>query len=967
MTNPSTSSVLSKSALAKNFERYVASIYNALEFVVSHDIHLNGYQIDVFAEKRQRGVGSVRIAIECKYTDKESLPGEEVDDFLARIQVLRMSGSITHGVCVSNRPFTRFAKERAASMPFAELVTLDELESGLAALREPLLAQKADYEASRMFSAYVAISGVCRDLFTKTTGGQKPYSINSVEQFLLDQLKSANPPATFVFSDFGGGKTTLAERLRYKITCDYLNGISDYRPIVIYLRDYAKYNCIEMLIEKSLVSQFGFEIKTELFFKFTTRGSLCVILDGLDEMFSHGTEAERAKQMMELAPFFKNCSRLIVTCRPAYFVSKAEYMTALERLDPNRWLKPFRKESKNSRFQRQKELFLRGQRILAASDGIAGTDQLSLIISGAIAIDLDVLTTQQIDHYLQNHESHFRAVTHGECGWIEVREYLDSVYDLSDLMQRPIILDMITNLIVNGVLDVTRKGEQLGPTQLYELYTHRTLHRDWMKAETRQTCLTETQRLDYSIAMALTMFNTSRLQVGHEDIVQVVEQAEIGGSNRQSLLDEAKERIASDIRVCTFIGRSNDDTFRFVHKSFMEFFVAQHMRRTFDEGALNPLWNKRLPKEVLYFFGGYGISEIDFRSRLIRFYKKKLTANQIPDAVLENATAAIVYSAYNHDKLNLDHGVISEVDLVRTSFEKSSFRRAVFRTVTANKSAFIMCDFTRSSIDKSTFRRCKMQQCRGDIEMVSSELSECAITGESKLQIKCSNSTLSRSECTDSEVELRGEIFIQDITVNKSTLVISVSKGRVENLNISECKVEIGIDSATGLVCKNSSLVLMPPTIATGWNLTSCQISLAVQRMRGISLRNSHLKDCVISNLMIDLNKLKLDDADTYKLLDFWSCEFLNCQFKGTLISGGTARQILDPLPDEEAKASIMENCSGIVLYGGKKALQYDVAGEASTIRNGVLFVWLEYWLKNPNFRNKHRAILEQVSAVHND
>ncbi|RPJ87370.1 MAG: hypothetical protein EHM18_01455, partial [Acidobacteria bacterium] len=109
-----------------SFEREVAELLEVMGYEVRRDVLLAGKQIDILGEFLAPGGISVRILVECKYTTQNTIPNEDVYEVGHLFNAIRTATSVNEALLVSNAPFTRFAKEAAASTGIIVL-TYDEL------------------------------------------------------------------------------------------------------------------------------------------------------------------------------------------------------------------------------------------------------------------------------------------------------------------------------------------------------------------------------------------------------------------------------------------------------------------------------------------------------------------------------------------------------------------------------------------------------------------------------------------------------------------------------------------------------------------------------------------------------------------------------------------------------------------------------------------------------------------------
>jgi hypothetical protein len=96
----------------------VAAIYRLLGYEVTHNVDVDGWQIDLLCEGWQPGAKQTILVVDCKQTDdavNKSVSKDDVVLFIANFRAHKEKNGWTAGVLVSNQPFTQKAKAAAFS------------------------------------------------------------------------------------------------------------------------------------------------------------------------------------------------------------------------------------------------------------------------------------------------------------------------------------------------------------------------------------------------------------------------------------------------------------------------------------------------------------------------------------------------------------------------------------------------------------------------------------------------------------------------------------------------------------------------------------------------------------------------------------------------------------------------------------------------------------------------------------
>ena len=292
-------------------------------------------------------------------------------------------------------------------------------------------------------------------------------------------------------------------------------------------------------------------------------------------------------------------------------------------------------------------------------------------------IRLSQLTDETITEYLSKFQEELMQAT--KITIHEAKAFLYRIYDLADLMRRPLLLSMVVATILAGGVNIQDRSLILGPSTLYDLYTQLCVKRDLQKGEKSQF-LSEEERLQACRQIALQMLDTGSIELRNSEVYEAVEKARLTRvveKRKSSLRLSALESAVTDIRVCSFLSHGKDGTLRFAHKSYFEFFVAQALvvacQNTIE--TLIPFSKRHLGKEILYFLGSFA-RDLDSFGRMITAVLKRAPQNA---EGLMNLCARIAFaSGTSLERLGLCGVTVDNVELHRANVAHVSFDNVRF-------------------------------------------------------------------------------------------------------------------------------------------------------------------------------------------------------------------------------------------------------------------------------------------------
>jgi NACHT domain len=584
-----------------------------------------------------------------------------------------------------------------------------------------------------------------------------------LESYLLEANffnKNINFNFITILGDYGSGKTTLMKRIFYEVSKMLIGGKVSFKPLLLELKNYHKFHDLELFLINHVSKNFGKEISAELLWKEINQGKFLFLLDGFDEMSPQINQKTRLKNFNILAKLFESPSITIITCRPSYFVSKNEYISYVNQLNllSNTLLKSKKSHRPDviENVDRINDLYSSLRKKYIQNSKTDSPKAFPTLIA------LNELSDSQIDNYLEKSNELFK--TQCDSNWQEIKSFLQDIYDLSDLMSKPLLLSMIKDTILSkGKTFKQNSSVELGPAALYEVYTNLNLDYDWDKGETRHF-LTTVQRREFAEIIAIGMFESNTLEIDYQNIEKIViNNSQIFEEFKKDFLNISIEEIAADIQICTFITRNEEDNFKFIHKSFMEFFMARYTKELITNFDENIYFQSRLfPKEILSFIGSFATYDIRFRRRLESIYNKiKNVKNRSIESSRNkrNILASLLYSISIHEMIIIKDLVLEELDFKKIKISYSKFENTTFDKNFWSKFEVEGCEFVKARIENSKFENGIFKDCKGLLE----------ISGTSFVKVGLINS---KSQKNDSIYVFRGTIIMSECKCENVVLKI---------------------------------------------------------------------------------------------------------------------------------------------------------------------------------------------------
>ncbi len=136
-------------------------------------------------------------------------------------------------------------------------------------------------------------------------------------------------------------------------------------------------------------------------------------------------------------------------------------------------------------------------------------------------------------------------------------------------------------------------GKPINAASLYTVYTNIWIEREEQKGR----ILDKTLKLQLMLELAWRMWDEEKVAIHYRDLTPFVEK--LVADKVVEFGDEQADDVAREMQTATFLMRDYHCIFSFVHRSFMEYFLARKIREaTFMSPVLN---TRRLDRKVVYF------------------------------------------------------------------------------------------------------------------------------------------------------------------------------------------------------------------------------------------------------------------------------------------------------------------------------------------------------------------------------
>lgn len=517
---------------------------------------------------------------------------------------------------------------------------------------------------------------------------ESPTDGGTLDAFLESWLHSGDCHITLL-GNYGTGKSTTLRRVMYERALRYLEDPDNNRiPIFVELKKFKSAPETPALVTHLLVNTFGISINYAKFCQLNEDGRFLLILDGFDEMVEKSLDGMPEQLFDELSNLAARESKVILSCRTHYF------------RDPNEVV-DVHSENRETNLYRK----------------IHGRE-------GFRILHLNPFTKADVEMYLQS--------SFGD-EWRRYKTAIESTYDLESLSKIPILLEMM----VETLPDLLETGESISRSTIYRRFTDK-----WIKRDQWRRALAARDRLGLCTVLAVHFYRNQQDAIHWSDLPDFLRE------NFPELIKTRKdlEVVDHDIRTCNFLIREKDGgQYFFVHKSFMEFFVATRYLQSIENrehDGLDGLGNNVTGRVVWEFLlemirqkhlailrqGVFVSDKVDVATLMSARYSSVDQGLYTSDESLGNA-AYILYL----NQQGLEGSNLRSARFTQFSWNNVSFSRAILTGSKFEKNHLQNVDFNGAQLSHADFSGSKLQRV---------DFSEADLNGTNLLKVDLDQSTI---------------------------------------------------------------------------------------------------------------------------------------------------------------------------------------------------------------------------------
>ncbi len=532
------------------------------------------------------------------------------------------------------------------------------------------------------------------DILDKNTGEPLEYSVR-------DFLQETEYNAFLILGDYGCGKTSFLLNLACQLSEEYFCWENEYIPIFIPLRDYAKAIHMENLFLDIFVNKCHMpNVSIEAFKLMLKYMKFVLLFDGFDEVAKRVNYDVKFEIFQQICQYCSENTKIIVTCRPNYFQESGEY----------------RKLMQNAYLQFEPNM-----------------------VNNALFTETYIadLEPEQVHEYILSYSD---VLGKEGLDAEEIEDIIGNTHDLTDLSRRPFLLNIIVQTlpkIISDLDDKEKKGK-INAAFLYQNYTDVWLDRENSKGK---TLIRKEDKLHFCMHMAYKMYQDDILAIHFSKLPDEI-RTYFPNLHQMDEIDY----FSHDIQSCSFMNSDGNGNFKFIHKSFMEYFVAYYIVEMLRRGKKNPekveavLADGDISTEVALFIVDLLCDEEE-TYRDIRKEVENLAGSRI-ERVRQNAVTLLSKMHYNmafdivngSSYVNSDFGhalienavitgvdfagvvfyeaVIRDVQFTNCNFRGANFQKAYLKGVDFSGQSLEYADFAYGKIVECNFSNCYMADVR---------------------------------------------------------------------------------------------------------------------------------------------------------------------------------------------------------------------------------------------------------------
>jgi hypothetical protein len=217
----------------------------------------------------------------------------------------------------------------------------------------------------------------------------------------------------------------------------------------------------------------------------------------------------------------------------------------------------------------------------------------------------------------------------------------------------------------------------------------------------------------------------------------------------------------------------------------MEFFIARILKDIiYNKNYGSNLLKRMIPKEIIYFTGSYIMHDKTLSSEAFEYFRRGYINNPTHR---RNIASIILLASVAHKGLNLENVTINHIDI-----KKSSFVESIFKNIDFDNIVFSEIEWRDNSLEKvnfieSEFNGFNAKELKEVLNIYDSQLNNSKIQNEKFLRISSNNSVINNSELITNQLEISGNIELNDVTLKVSEMNLNSRENG--SISFNECNI----------------------------------------------------------------------------------------------------------------------------------------------------------------------------------
>ncbi|MDJ0902745.1 MAG: pentapeptide repeat-containing protein [Xenococcus sp. MO_188.B8] len=644
--------------------------------------------------------------------------------------------------------------------------------------------------------------------YEKLQGG-KIYKINYKEEKedLLDNLLEKfieNDKQNFLtlLGDFGTGKTSFAIHYFIALAKKYIDDKTNRIPVFISLKDYKGTLNIEDFMVREFYDKFNIRINFSIFQQLAIKGRFIFFIDGFDEMASLTDQEITIQNLKELTKLsFENilfltesqdknhqANKVFLTSRTHYFLTESQ----------------------------EKDILKADYTILYRNYATKSNYEIT-------RIKLKEFNDDQIREYIQKHTNKEEITT-------QYLQIIQNTYNLQELSTRPLLLDMIVK-----TMPILREKNNINPAALYKAYTN-----IWIERDDWRSLMTPQGKRNFMWELAVKMF-----ELGGDFSLHYSNLDNPKDEYLKNSYEEDEDYYSYESTTCSFLNRDAAGNYKFIHKSFMEYFVAESFYWDVRKNSKKIIYYSSLNHETKFFFNyiialhkdrfkldaldlsNLDLSQINLSS--VSLYQTNLSGANLNNADLSGANlSGANLSGANLILTNLSGANLSGANLNNANLSGANLNNANLSGANLSGANLIHADLSAAKLSDAILNNANLINASLSGVILSGVILSGVILSGSSLSgvilsgANLNNANLSGANLSDANLS---DANLSGANLSGANLIrANLSGANLCSASLSEAKLSVANLSGANLSGANLCSASLSEAILIGVKITSSQI-----------------------------------------------------------------------------------------------------------------------------------------------